>query len=345
MKDLKKIIFLGVIIVIFTGYLVGRYYLNKGAADKETNMTKVTLALDWTPNTNHTGIYIAKTKGFFQNQGLDVEILPFTSNASPDVLVSLGKADIGISSTEWIIGDAALGSPVKSIAAIIQHNTSALITLADSGLKRPKDLANKKYGGFGAPFESAVVGQIIKKDGGKPVIKNITIDVGALKALEGKRIDFVWAYQGWEVIEAKREGFKVNVMPITDYGIADYYSPVFITSQKTIETKKEILGKFMKALSDGYEFARTNPKESATILIQSVPAGTFPDEGLVYESQEYLSPRYADKERVWGLQDAKAWQDFGKFLLDSGSITDQNGKTVKEIDLDSLYTNELLPAQ
>lgn len=343
MLNLKKLFLFVLIILMFFGVLIARNNLNNNASPKDNISAKVTLVLDWTPNTNHTGIYVAKSKGYFKDLGLDVEILPFTPNASPDVLVSTGKADIGISSTEWVVGDAALGSPVKSIAAIIQPNTSALITLSDSGLKRPKDLVNKKYGGFGAPFESAVVGQIIKKDGGKPEIKNITIDVGAMKALESKRIDFVWAYQGWEVIEARRAGFKVNIIPITEYGIPDYYSPTFITSQKTIDKKKETLIKFMKALSLGYEFARKNPKESATILIQSVPSGTFPDEGLVYESQDYLSPKYADKGRSWGLQDSKNWHDFPRMLLDSGSITDQNGKTVKEIDLESLYTNELLP--
>src|SRR5207248_223711 len=225
------------------------------------------LALDWTPNTNHTGIYVALAKGWYRDEGIDLTLLPYSASVSPDVLVSSGKADVGISATEGIVADAAVGQPVVSIAAIIQHNTSALVTLASSGLNRPRDLDGKTYGGFGAPYESAVVGEIIQKDGGKGQFKNVTLSVDAMQALESHRIDFVGFFEGWEVIQANRAGVKLNVFPITNYGVADYYTPNLITSPNEIKQKPALLHKFMAATACGYEYARTHAHESAQLLI------------------------------------------------------------------------------
>jgi ABC-type nitrate/sulfonate/bicarbonate transport system substrate-binding protein len=240
------------------------------------------------------------------------------------------------------VADAASGQPVVSIAAIIQHNTSALVTLASSGLTRPAMLDGKVYGGFGAPYEGAVVGAIIKHDGGKGVFKNVTLSVDAMDALKAHRVDFVWIFEGWEGIQAEREGVKLNAFYITDYGVPDYYTPNIITSPKEIQQKADLLHRFMKATARGYEYARTHVQDSAQALLALAPKGTFPDPGLVTASQEYLSPRYADSGRKWGWQDAAAWHGYPQFMLDSGGVQDASGKTVKSMKLDALYTNEFL---
>jgi ABC-type nitrate/sulfonate/bicarbonate transport system substrate-binding protein len=336
------------IIVIVGGFLLEQRASNSGSATSTSTqtaprkLTTMTLALDWTPNTNHTGIYVAMAKGWYQAQGINLKILPYSSSVSPDTLVSSGKADVGISSTEGIVADAATGQPVVSIAAIIQHNTSALVTRADSGLTRPRDLDGKVYGGFGAPYEAAVVGAIIRQDGGKGVFKNVTLDVDAMEALKSKRIDFVWIFEGWEGIQAQREGLKLNVFPITQYGIPDYYTPNIITGPAQIKKEPDLLHRFMKATAQGYEYARTHPQESAQMLINEAPKGTFPDTGLVFASQQYLSPRYADPGRKWGLQDAAAWHGYPEFMLKAGAILDASGKPVKSMNFDALYTNEFL---
>src|SRR5258708_14270167 len=115
----------------------------------------MSLGLEWTPNTNHTGIYVALDQKWYRDEGIDLNLLPYSASVSPDVLVSSGKADVGISATEGIVSDAAAGQPVVSIAAIIQHNTSALVTLVSSGLTRPRDLDGKVYGGLCGPSQYA----------------------------------------------------------------------------------------------------------------------------------------------------------------------------------------------
>ena len=317
--------------------------LNKAAPQQLTTMN---LALDWTPNTNHTGIYVALVQNWYRAEGIDLHLLPYSANVSPDVLVASGKADVGISATEGIVADAAAGQPVVSIAAIIQHNTSALVTLKSSGLTRPRDLDGKTYGGFGAPYESAVVGEIIKKDGGKGQFTNVTLTIDAMQALETHRIDFVWVFEGWEVIQAQRDGVQLNVFSITNYGVADYYTPNIITSPAEIQQKPALLHRFMLATACGYEYARAHAHEAAQMLIDKANAGnpgTFTDTGLVYASQDYLSSRYADPGRKWGLQDAAPWHSYPQFILDSGGILDASGKPVHTMNFDALWTNEFLP--
>lgn len=305
-------------------------------------LTTMNLALDWTPNTNHTGIYVALDQKWYQAEGIALHLLPYSASVSPDVLVSSGKADVGVSSTEGIVADAAVNQPVVSIAAIIQHNTSALVTLASSGLTRPRDLDGKIYGGFGAPYEGAVVGEIIQKDGGNGKFTNVTLSVDAMQALESHRIDFVWVFEGWEVIQAQRQGVKLNVFPIIKYGIPDYYTPNLITSPAEIAHKPALLHKFMTATMCGYEYARSHAQEAAQMLLDGVPAGTFPDPGLVQAIQNFLSLRYVDAGRKWGWQDAATWQDYPQFILNSGGVVDAANKTVHHLNFAALYTNQFL---
>ncbi|TMC61744.1 MAG: ABC transporter substrate-binding protein [Chloroflexota bacterium] len=331
------------IVLVVGAFLWQQHVAGTAASPHGTQkMTTMKLALDWTPNTNHTGIYVALKKGWYRDEGINLQLLPYSANVSADVLVSSGKADVGISSTEGIVADAAVNQPVVSIAAIIQHNTSALITLANSGITRPRDLSGKVYGGFGAPYESAVVGEIIKQDGGTGQFKNVTLNVDAMQALESRRIDFVWVFEGWEVIQAQRAGVKLHIFPITNYGVADYYTPNIITSPNEIKQKPDLLRRFMAATAKGYEYTRTHAQDSAQMLLSANPQGTFPDPGLVFASQEFLSPRYADPGRKWGWQDAAAWHGYPQFIINSNGIDDAAGHPIHSMDFNRLYTNQFL---
>src|SRR3989338_1254022 len=310
-------------------------------APSDENLTPLSLAFDWTPNTNHTGIYVALANDWYAEEGIELKILPYSGTVSTDVVVNAGTVDLGISSTEAITADAAAGAPVVSIAAIIAHNTSSLSVVKDSGIARPAQLEGKIYGGYGAPFEEPVVGTMIRTDGGTGAFKNVTLNVDPLEALRSKRIDFSWIFDAWQGTEAKRSGLALTTFPINKFGIPDYSTPDIITSPDTLKEKKDALKKFMRATARGYEYARTHPRESAQMLIDQVPPGTFPDEGLVFESQEYLSPRYADEGKKWGVQTASSWHDYPTFMIANKAVFDAEGRPVTTMDFDALYTNEL----
>ncbi|HEX5798093.1 MAG TPA: ABC transporter substrate-binding protein [Candidatus Saccharimonadales bacterium] len=333
------IIILAVIVIGGAGLLIAK---NKNDdTNKDQPKDKVTLALDWTPNTNHTGIYAAQQNGWYAEENIELEIIPYASTPS-DVLVSSGKADVGIGFTEGVVASAATDSPVVSIAAIISNNTSSIATRASDNIDSLADLDGKIYGGYGAPYEEPVMRQAIENDGGEGDFKQVVVNTAPIDALESKKVDFVWIYDGWEGIEAKRRGFDIKQFPVVEHGIPDYSTPNIITSPQTIAEKSDVLERFMKATSRGYEFARLNANEAATLLIKAAPAGTFPDEELVYESQRYLSPRYQSEGKAWGLQDPQFWRNYPEFMVANNAVVDVAGNPIESIDFDSLYTNEFL---
>jgi len=344
-------LFLSVSIPVLLLVIVGALFLHQQMANTASapatvnchgKLTPMKFALDWTPNTNHTGIYVAQQKGWYRAQCIDLTILPYSANVSSDTLVSSGQAAAGISSTESIVADAAVKQPVVSIAAIIQHNTSALVTLASSGLNSPRDLDGKIYGGFGAPYEGAVVSAIIRKAGGTGVFRNVTLSIDTMQALETKQIDFAWVFEGWEVIQAQRAGFKLKVFPITSYGIPDYYTPNIITSPQEIQQNPNLLHRFMTATAQGYNYARAHAQAAAQLLIKGAQAGTFPDQDLVFASQTFLSANYVDSRHKWGWQDAAAWQGYPTFMLQNKAILDANNQPLTSMNFNALYTNQFL---
>jgi ABC-type nitrate/sulfonate/bicarbonate transport system substrate-binding protein len=313
------------------------------------HLTPVSLALDWTPNTNHTGIYVAQQKGWYQQQGLKLSILPYSQNAAPETLVASGKADFAISFEESVTTAHVSGQDLVSIAAIVQHNTSALAVLASSGITRPAQLAGKVYGAFGDPFEPYVISDIINCDGGHVTpdeisAKSPVLNIDPLAALQSKQVDYVWIYEGWEAIQAQRMGMKLTLFPVSNYCLPDYYTPVIITSGAFIKAHPDLVRKFMAATAQGYNYAIAHPDNAANILINAVPPGTFDDPGLVTQSQEFLSKQYALGAPKWGYQTLKKWTDFPHFLFETGKLADANGNIVtKEPDESQFFTNEFLP--
>ncbi|HEX5456180.1 MAG TPA: ABC transporter substrate-binding protein [Candidatus Saccharimonadales bacterium] len=337
---MKKTIFAAV--VIAAAAILAWSWWHKNEQDT-SNLEPFTFALDWTPNTNHTGIYVALNKGWYKDQGIDLKILPYSDSTLPDVLVATGKADAGIGSTESTVSDAGVGSNVVSLASIVAHNTSVIAVRKDSGITTPAQLDGKTFGGFGAPYEKAVMKQVIQNAGGQGDFKVVTVNTSPLQALKSGAVDFVWVFSGWEGIQAKHEGLQLRTFKQTDYGMPDYSTPNIISAPTTIKTKPELLKKFMSATAKGYEYARKHADESARILIENTPPGTFTDQSLVYESQRYLSPRYQDPGLAWGVQKPSFWRLYPKFMLDKKTVLDASGKPVGSLDFDSLFTNKFLP--
>lgn len=334
------IVILAVVIIGGTGWLIAKNKNDNNKTDQPKD--KVTLALDWTPNTNHTGIYVAQQNGWYAEENIELEIVPYSSSSPSDVLVASGQADVGIGFTEGVVASAATDSPVVSIAAIIAHNTSSIATRAEDNIESLSELDGKIYGGYGAPFEEPVMSQAIQNDGGEGEFEQVVVDTAPLDALESGKVDFVWIYAGWEGIEAKRRGFEIKQFPVVEHGIPDYSTPNIITSPQAMAEKPDLLERFMNATARGYEFARLNSGEAARLLIEANPAGTFPDEALVYESQDYLSPRYQDEGENWGVQDPEFWRNYPEFMVSQKAVLDVSGNPVGSLDFESLYTNQFL---
>lgn len=293
----------------------------------------VTVVLDWTPNTNHTGLYVAKDMGYFAEEGLEVEILQ-PSGGTSDQLVASGRAEFGVSYQEGVTFARLEDVPVVSIGAVIQHNTSGFASLKEKGIKTPKDWAGKNYGGWGSPVENATLKAMIEKDGGKVEDINI-LTTGSADFFQTSKsqVDFAWVFEAWTNIEAELNGFEIDYIPLRAYDDAlDYYTPVIITNERLIKKDKKLVEKFMRAVKKGYEYAINNPVEAGEILLDNAPELS---RELVIESSKYLASRYQDDAPYWGRQKESVWVNYQNWLFDNGLISEKT-------DMSKAFTNEFL---
>lgn len=301
-------------------------------------LTPVRVGLDWTPNTNHTGLYVARDMGYYQEQGLDVEILGAQEGGTVEQLVAAGKLDFGISFQEAVTYARVEGVPIVSIAAIIQHNTSGFASRADEGITRPRDFAGKKYGAFGSPIEQATIRGLMECDGAGDRFDEVEfVDIGSTDffvATERGDVDFAWIFKGWTGVEAEVRGAPLTILMMNDLQcIPDYYTPVLITSERMIAEKPDLVRRFLAATSAGYRFAIEQPNEAADVLLKAAPEL---DATLVKRSQQYLASQYQAEAPRWGEQKLDVWRDYAQWMADRGLIA-------RMIEPEKAFTNAFLP--
>jgi ABC-type nitrate/sulfonate/bicarbonate transport system substrate-binding protein len=317
-------------VIIITVFLLTG--CSAGSAKKTED--RIRIVLDWTPNTNHTGIYIAMDKGWFADEGLAVEILlPREDGAL--LLLASGKAEFAVDFQESLgpaIGNSSL--PLTAVAAIINHNTSGLMSLKSGGIRRPRDLEGKRFASWETPLVTAVIRDIVEGDGGNfklvRMISNMATD--AFSALETD-VDSIWIFYGWDGIAAEIRGIEFDYLDLgTINPILDFYTPVLVINNNWAAAHPGAAKKFMKALSRGYVFAMENPAEAAAILLKHAPEL---DSALVMRSQEYLAERYRGDAKRWGEIDPQRWGNFYRWMFAQGLLE-------KDI-VEAGFTNEYLP--
>lgn len=302
----------------------------------EGQLQHVTLMLDWVPNTNHTGFFVAQDKGYYKEVGLEVEIIePGEVYAEQAVLG--GAADFGISFQEQVTLARADGIPIISIAAIIQHNTSGFASRSELNIASPADWEGLRYGSFGNPFEEPTLKVLMECAGGDFAELEI-VDTGfadPLALLDEEQTDLAWIFYAWQGTQAKLQSIQLNIVMMEDWFdcIPDYYTPVLITSEETLQTQPEIVSAFLEGVSKGYTYAIRNPDEAALILLEAVPEL---DEDLVRTSQAWLSPRYQADAARWGEQKLTVWEDYANWMFQYGIIPEA-------LDAASAFSNEFLP--
>lgn len=305
------------------------------AAEAE-GLTPVTVVLDYTPNTNHTGLYVALDQGLYAERGLDVSIVQPPEDGA-DTLVASGRAQLGVSYQDWMAN--YLGSddplPVTAVAALVQHNTSGLLSRAGEGLTRPAALAGKRYGTLDVATEQAIVRALVEADGGDwdevaLVPANSTDEVAGLST---GQFDAVWGFEGWAVQNAAAQGFAVDYLSIAELDpVFDYYTPVLIANDAFATERPEVVRAFLQATAEGYAYVAEHPDEAADILVAQAPEV---DPALARASQRFLADQYvADAER-WGVFDPARWNAFYRWM-------NEQGLTERPLPLDAGFTNEYL---
>lgn len=301
------------------------------------DVRKLTFVLDWTPNTNHTGIYVAREKGYFKDAGLEVEIVQPPENGA-EVLAASGKAQFAMSFQDSLApafsGDNPL--PVTAVAGVIQHNTSGIISRRGEGMDRPKGLEGKKYATWDLPVEKATIKDVMEADGGdfdkvELIPSTVTDEVTALRT---KSVDAIWIFYAWAGVKTELEGLETDYFAFADLdSVFDFYTPVIIANNTFLAEEPETARAFLDAVSRGYEFSIEHPQEAGEILCKAAPEL---DPDLVKASQEYLADKYQADAPQWGYIDQERWDAYYAWL-------NEKGLTETPIEAGTGCSNEYLP--
>ena len=293
-----------------------------GASAEEKDTEKITFCLDWTPNTNHTGIYVAQAQGYYEEAGLDVEIVQPPEDGSA-LMCAAGQAQFAIQAQDTMAASLALDDPlgITAVAAVIQHNTSGIISRAGDGIDTPAGLTGKTYSTWESPIELAMLENVVNGDDGDfskvTLIPNDITDEPA--ALAAHQTDAIWVFEGWGHINSEVEGVECDYFNFADVNpVFDYYTPVIIANNDYLESNPEQARAFMEATAKGYEYAAEHPEEAADMLIAGDNTGSLKGaEELVKKSQEFLSAKYIDDADSWGVIDADRWNAFYSWLYEN----------------------------
>jgi len=298
-------------------------------------LQKLTFVLDWTPNTNHTGIYAALENGYYKEAGLDVEIIQPPEDGALGA-VGTGNAQFGVDFQESLATalTAEQPIPVTAVAAIIDHNTSGIISMKEKGIDSFDKLEGKTYATWDMPAEQAIIRQVMTDSGAAyenlKMVPNSGADALSLMQTD---VDAVWVYEGWDVMMAELAGLDYNYIAFSDQSpVLDFYTPIIVANNEFLATNPDTAKAFMEATAKGYEFAVENPKEAAAILVKQVPELSL---DLVEKSQVFLAQQYKAEKTSWGTIDEARWSAFYDWMYDQKLIPSELGNKG--------FTNEFLP--
>ncbi len=288
------------------------------------NNIKLKLALDWTPNINHIGFYVAKEKGFFKELNINVEIISPEADSykySPAKKIELNLADLALCPTESIISFRTKKKPFKlyALATIFQSDISAIAVVKSNNINSPKDLDGRSYASYGARYEDLIIKQLIKNDGGKGNIKIYYPErLGVWNTVANNKYDSTWIFLNWEGIEKP----NLKFFKLSDYNIPYSYSPLITTSAKLVQEKKDIIKMFLKATKKGFLYSINNVQESSEILYKYLSES---DKKINLENAINFSRKYFGDQQSFGKIDQNVFSEFFQWL---------NFNKIEKIDFD-----------
>ncbi len=298
-------------------------------------LTKVSLVLDWYPWANHTGLYVAQAKGYFKEEGLEVDIHPPSNPEDILKVVATGTDNFGISYQTDVLTARAANVPVKSLAAIVQHPLNTVMSLRSAGITRPKQLEGKKVGASGVPSDMPLLRTMMEADGGSiDKVEIVTVGFDLVPALLGKKVDAViGAYEVHEATVAELQGQPVQAMKVQDWGVPDYYELILVTSDAMIKQNPEVVRKFMRAVSKGYREAGANQPAAIDALLAAFKDA---DRKVEEPGLARLVPLWNDGVPQFGTQTTARWQQYADWLR-ARQLLD------KEIKVADCFTTDFLP--
>jgi putative hydroxymethylpyrimidine transport system substrate-binding protein len=297
---------------------------------------EVSVALDWYPNANHAGLFLAQERGYFAAEGLDVELYTPADPSTVLQTVGAGQDTFGISYQTDVLLARAQDVPVVSVAALVQHPLLAIMALKEKGIARPGDLVGKSVGYPGIPSQEAFLATMLEADGASlDDVDLVNVGFDLVPATISGRVDAVMgAYWTHETILAEREGFPVDVLRVEEWGVPDYYELVLTVSEETVRERPEVVRSFLTAIQRGYADAIADQPGALDALAAASPEL---DRAVETEGLALLAPLWTDGVPAFGTQTAERWDAYAAWMKDHDLIP-------PDLDVARAYTTELLPA-
>jgi len=287
---------------------------------------KVTLALDWFPNANHTGLYLAMERGYFEEEDIDLQV--YTPDDPATILATVGadKDDFGFEYQVGVLLARGQGVPVVSVAAIVQHPLNSVMALESSGIKRPRDLVGKTVGYPGIPTDPPLLRTMLEADNlsesaAKDVVDGmVNVGFDLVPALISGRVDaIVGAYWTHESISARNQGFPLTVLRMEDWGVPDFYELVVVASENKLRDDPGLVERFVRAIKRGYVEAAKDPALAVEVLLNQVPEA---DPKIDRPGSALLAPLWVeDGIPSFGWQTTEKWSEMTEWMQTNNFLT------------------------
>ena len=322
---------------------------NAGTSGNSDGDSSISFMLDWTPNTNHIGLYVAQKLGYFDNEGVDVTILP-TAQAGAETSVENGVADVGFTTLSNVAAFNAQGANLKMVFDLTQQPVARWCALAShTDISTPKDFDGKTFVSFGSAEQTAVLRQMIRTAGGTGDFKTATAGTNTFQALTNGQGDFGGFYATWENVESELHGPALHCFVASDWGVPGNPDQLgFAVNAAWLKDAShgDTLRRFLAAVRRGYDYALTNPDEAADILVDQAGEAQLDPELTHASMQEIVDGNYwttDDPTAVPGTVNLEAAQAYIDFLYENGTYADADGSPLPAApQAADLATNEYL---
>jgi putative hydroxymethylpyrimidine transport system substrate-binding protein len=285
---------------------------------------KLTLDLDFYPNPDHAGIYMAEKEGFFTEAGLDVTIDSPSDPAAPLKEVAAGRADLAITYEPEVMLAHEKGLDVVAVAALVNQPLTSLMWLKKSGIKGVPDLKGKTVSYAGIPYQEAFLKTILARaDVPASAVKSVNVGFGLLPSLiSGSAQAMLGGYSNVEGVDLQERGKEPVITPVDQLGVPTYDELVIIARRSTLEEEGERIRLFITSLRRGTEAAAANPK-AATEAILAANTDLPPKlaAAQVKATLPLLSARTPGKPYGW--MNPEEWETFAGWMRDEGLISEQ----------------------
>ena len=300
---------------------------------------RVDLVLDYVPNADHAGIYAAIGSGAFQDARLDVRPRVPSDPAAPLRLLEAGRADIAISYEPEVLLARDRGAKVISIGALVQRPLTSVMSIGDKAIRRPEELAGKRIGTAGIPYQDAYLKAILARAGvPEEDVRKVDVGFNLVPAMESRRVDAtLGAFWNVEGVELERRDRRPSILRVDDLGVPTYNELVIVTSEEFARENGAVLRRFMQGLARGHTTLRDDPQAGITPLLE---ANRDLDRGATEASVRATLPAFfpEDEKRPVGWMDEVAWVRYGQWMV-------ENDLLKRREDPRRALTTEFLPGE